>query len=596
MSHTIPQSLLEALPPEIFNRILSYIFDPAQSEVPETTTSFRSYVFDTALLRVNKALYELAKSYLHLSLSWIRFDINWGAFLIDPHWLGIPYITIYRADAPRVLPFPYAGDTKRRTPNQQVPHGRLIVRIKFPQPTTQMQAEIQAACSKFPFGSFMSVLVLERDFDRFIDVLRMNDLGYCRRVLPDTGTSSKVLSVRSLEGLSLDISIRAGLEESRYKHLLRRVAILSGPFHQLTVEGHADPASAATLVSKVEMRIQGLDRKLQIMKGKDSTYHQAIKYLLKLKYQGDIFLRLERHANAYMCYEYALKFEKYWQAHDPQPAKHTFWHIDKDVCKAWSIALACNLAITAVVGGLKVRTSKVHGRSMMGTITALVDMRARRGGLTMDRYLELLFSTAFCYILQEHDGRPFNGDAVTCLCSCLQAMISAWELLSGFTTRHDSLSPITKLYSYAKEIMTLPGVIRVRRADDGGVEIAEEDLTNEIMQRIDAMREIMQDAKFEPMVWGIRKQQLPFSLLSQLRVWPLAIIIAFDSTPPVPPEAEAGIGPEANSSADLNDEVTGEIYGAPTITRIGEEVCIPEFDDINREALKWGTMEERLFI
>ncbi|KAH4160451.1 hypothetical protein HBH64_164050 [Parastagonospora nodorum] len=598
MSHNTPSSPLETLPPEIFNRILDYIFDPAQSEVPESTTNFRTYVFDTGLLRVNKALHKLAKSHLHLSLSWIRFDINWGAFLIDPHWLCIPYIAIDRTDAPRVLPFLYAGDMKRRTPNQRAPHGRLIVRIKFPQPTTQAQREMQAESFNSPSGSFMSVLVLERDFDRFIDVLRMNDLAYCSRVLPDAGTSSKVLSMRSVEGLSLDIKIRAGLEESKYKHLLRRFTILSGPFHQLTIEGHADPASAATLVSKVEMRMQGLGRKLQIMKAKNFTYHQAIKYLLKLKYQGDIFLRMGHHANAYTCYEYALKFEKYWQAHDLQPAKHTFWHIDKDICKAWSIALGCNLAMAAVAGGLKVRIPLVHGRSMMRNISALVDMRARRGGISMDRYLELLFSNAFCLILQEHDGKLFDNCAVLCLHSCLQAMSSAWETLSEFTTRQDSSSPTAKLYSYAKKIMSIPGVVRVRQAEDHGnglnAEINEEDLTREIMEHIDAMRQIMLDATFEPMVWGIRKELFPNPLLSQLRVWPVALIMSGPEIP-VRPEAESRSGPEANRPADL-DEMTKELYWPPKLARVGEEVCIPNFDDVNREALSRGAKEERLFI
>jgi hypothetical protein len=232
---------------------------------------------------------------------------------------------------------------------------------------------------------------------------------------------------------------------------------------------------------------------------------------------------------------------------------------------------------------------------MMGNITALVDMRARRGGITMDRYLELLFSAAFCYLLEGHDRRqPFSNDVVAFLCSCLQAMTSAWELLSGFNTRHDSLSPMAKLYSYAKEIITLPGVIRVRQADDSGVEIAEEDLRCEIMQRVNVMRQIMQDAKFEPMVWGIRKQLLPAPLLLQLRVWPLAIIVS-SSTPPVRLEAEAGSGPEASPLSELN-EMTEELYGAPTIARIGEEVCIPRFDDVNHEALSWGATEERLFI
>jgi hypothetical protein len=53
MSSTVAPSLLESLPPELFNRVLSYVLEPIDHT--ETPTQFHSYRVDTALLRVNKA-------------------------------------------------------------------------------------------------------------------------------------------------------------------------------------------------------------------------------------------------------------------------------------------------------------------------------------------------------------------------------------------------------------------------------------------------------------------------------------------------------------------------------------------------------------
>jgi hypothetical protein len=88
MSSAAAPSLLESLPPELFNYVLSYVLEPIDNT--ETPTQFRSYRFDTALMRINKAIHALAKSYLHHSISWARIDVNWDAFLIDPHWIGVP--------------------------------------------------------------------------------------------------------------------------------------------------------------------------------------------------------------------------------------------------------------------------------------------------------------------------------------------------------------------------------------------------------------------------------------------------------------------------------------------------------------------------
>jgi hypothetical protein len=88
MSSATSLSLLESLPPELFNRVLSYVLVPIEEFT--APTKFHGYRFDTALLRVNKAVHALAKSYPHHSISWVRLDVNWDAFLIDPHWIGVP--------------------------------------------------------------------------------------------------------------------------------------------------------------------------------------------------------------------------------------------------------------------------------------------------------------------------------------------------------------------------------------------------------------------------------------------------------------------------------------------------------------------------
>jgi hypothetical protein len=88
MSSVAAPSLLESLPPELFNRVLSYVLEPIA--YGDTPTKFSGYRFDTALLRVNKAIHALAKSYLHHTISWARIDVNWDAFLIDPHWMCVP--------------------------------------------------------------------------------------------------------------------------------------------------------------------------------------------------------------------------------------------------------------------------------------------------------------------------------------------------------------------------------------------------------------------------------------------------------------------------------------------------------------------------
>jgi hypothetical protein len=282
-------SRLKSLPPEIFNRILGYVLDPIQSKVCSSPPKFRAYRFDTAILRVNKAIHTVAKTDLHYSISWLRFDVNWDAFLIDPYWLGIPYIAIDRQDTPKTLPYPYGGDSQRRSLKQQAPPGRVSVRVKFQFPPAQsrLQKIARARCFDPQFGILASLLVLDSDFDKFIRVVRLNDLAYCRRVLPTTNTSNKVLATRSDEGIVFDVQIRPGQQLQQYEHIVDCLVPLSGPFHEVTITGYRDDDFVVALASTIGLRRPGQERREQIIHHKSQTHLEGIGSIMSLNFLGD---------------------------------------------------------------------------------------------------------------------------------------------------------------------------------------------------------------------------------------------------------------------------------------------------------------------
>jgi hypothetical protein len=183
-------SRLEALPAELFNRVLSYVYDPEQCEIQESNTKFRGYRLETSLLRVNKAIHELAKSYLHHALSWVRLDINWGAFIIDPRWVGVNYILLNHVNLPKSLPRVPLQSPVRSTP-QQAPPGRLHVQVDFPPATTPAQTEMTNHVKNNTHKT-ISILVLEKELAGFVMVLQMNDGTYCQRLHPGALLTSGV--------------------------------------------------------------------------------------------------------------------------------------------------------------------------------------------------------------------------------------------------------------------------------------------------------------------------------------------------------------------------------------------------------------------
>lgn len=469
-------SRLESLPGELFNCILSYVFDPACSTIPESASRFRGYRFDTALLRVNKIIHQLAKSYLHASLSWVRFDINWESFLIDPHWLGVSYIIINRPNSPKRLPF--SNDSvQRRSTTQDVPTGRLHVRIAFPLARTPTQGKIKEQCFNTPTTSSMSLLVLEADFKKFIRVLRMNDLAYCYR----SGGNVPVEMLCHL-AMSFNIHVTFGQEHAKSKHLVCQFGVFSGPTHKFIV-------SAAPMAKVLPSLIGPFDSEA----ARVQTFWEAIAHLFHLKRQGDEHLRAKSYSSAYMCYDAALTLEHNWLAHDPRSAKEKFWKFDQDISKAFGICLAFNLAMAQVAGGLRMGKKRFRGQRMRHNMGVFF---RTSGAMATSTVLDIVvIAVLFEVFTEELD--------VDVMREVLGVVISNWESVHGKNCSHRDSTPMGKIYDSARAILVHTNN---HKTDPVGITAC-----------IETLRLVAQEAHFQPMRWAIHETMMPKHLAARTR-------------------------------------------------------------------------------
>ncbi|KAF2024128.1 hypothetical protein EK21DRAFT_118095 [Setomelanomma holmii] len=78
-------------------------------------------------------------------------------------------------------------------------------------------------------------------------------------VLPTHDIPNKILALRSTVGTSMEVRILSGQHNSRYKFMVDRLKILSGPFHEISFTGGYDTAHTAAVGAMVEMRRLGQD-------------------------------------------------------------------------------------------------------------------------------------------------------------------------------------------------------------------------------------------------------------------------------------------------------------------------------------------------
>ena len=387
-------SHLEALPAELFNRVLSYVFNPYDCEIEESNTTFGGYRFETSLLRISKTIHELAKSYVHHMLSWIRFDINWGAFAIQPHWLGVKYINIRHVKAAKTLPDEYLNLSLRPVP-QEAPAGRLHIKIEFPHASDKTQEDVTRMV-KSDANISMSLLVLEKDLPGFMQVLRMNDLAYCHRKFPGTTISNGVRARPGVHGMKSEIVIAHGQQLERYQHLILEFHVMWNVLHRTAITGHAD----SHLAKKSADFIQGqhehqaresvgfskadMNAKLPI-----ELMGEGISSLLWLKHRGDEYLTKGLYASAYMCYSSACTLEEYWLKMAPPPANFTVWSLAGFLYVTFGVTLMFNMAIAKMKGRLDLVLKHPRGTSMFGYYGMLAILSGGGGLLDDQRYMEL---------------------------------------------------------------------------------------------------------------------------------------------------------------------------------------------------------------
>jgi hypothetical protein len=151
---------------------------------------------------------------------------------------------------PKVLPLVYGGDNKVRSVKQDVPDGRISARISFLLPTTNAQKVMKKACSHSPFGSRMRLLVHENDINRFLVILRMNDLAYCDRLPPVKNEVASLQIAVKQYGISFNIQVTHGYQIAKYKHLIDMFNMFFGPYHECSIAGYTDEAHGLSVMTR----------------------------------------------------------------------------------------------------------------------------------------------------------------------------------------------------------------------------------------------------------------------------------------------------------------------------------------------------------
>jgi hypothetical protein len=402
------------------------------------------------------------------------------------------YITIDRVKPAKSLPYPYSGDAKPRSLKQDVPKGRIHARITFPPPETNGQIQIKKLCFHSPFVTPMSVLVLAQDLPTFMIVLRMNDLAYCNRAPPIKNPLASLPMAVSRYGLSIDIRVTPGYQVAMYEDLVKAFRLIDGPYHKATVTGHGDDAKARFVVDRIQLSRRVSNGQLKRSKGQ-IPYLDAIRDILLLKNWGDRHLRRGNHADAYMCYVNALDLEKYWALHDPPTSTMTFWQEDSNTFLAVGTAIAVNMTIALVVGGLELSVERPRDESMHFWGSQLWEISGNGRWLRRKQYEELMFVDGLYHILTVEPlsiGRQ------------LGRITNLWDT---WPYKEDTIIPklLAIVQSLQKELDAMPTDINAAQISI-------------IIEHLADLRKLSRELKVEPIKWAVHERVLPKGLASLL--------------------------------------------------------------------------------
>ncbi|KAA8618009.1 hypothetical protein PtrV1_09516 [Pyrenophora tritici-repentis] len=490
---TSSTSRLEDLPTEIFDHILGYVLCPQTTL--EQGRFFRRYHISTAILPVNKAIYALAKRYLHYSISWIRLDLDWDTFAIDPLCMRIPYILIDLKEPKKKIPDVFSGDPGYRSVEQDVPQGRIHARIIFPSTETATQRKMRTVYPNLRGQPYMRVLVLEEDLKLYLACVRTNDLAYCDRN-PSRESSQMAIGHH---GISFDIRVTQHQQTTKYKHLIDEFKIFSGLYHQCTILGHEDRAHASHAVESIQLSKRISNGQLNISEHRSETELEAVSRILYLKCRGDELLRDGHPRHACVCYVNVTKVLSAWQTHNPAIS---FCTTHPRISQVFFVSIAINHAIAYVATGLSTNIVQYPGVSMDSWLNTLYHHVQNQGFQGTHRYLQvkMVVSIYQLFIIPETDS--------------LQLLSHMEETyFASSTYHHDSCDCEEALCEISK---------RMRQFFDATKSISDARRLRHIPRFIQHLHVSARKLKLQPMKWAIHETRLPEGLRSRMEKMPKA--------------------------------------------------------------------------
>jgi hypothetical protein len=388
-------SRLESVPGEVFNNIIGHILDPCENELDSDVHGFCRYSFNTSILCTNRNIHSLARSYLHNGLAWVRIDVNWPSFLVDPRWVGVRYISITQTPRARNMSRHAGYDVNWQLHRQDHPNGFVYMNLRFPRPINEEQLRKIETCvtDNMPSNAEMRLLVLRRDLPEFLRIVRLNELVY------NGATSSSTLST-PLEVLSY---IMPGQERFTDEDVWSMLQVLERPRQWPCPTRNKASRDVSTVDAQWQLSYQSSTVR--------STVWELIEHQIWLKFCGDQLMGRGLYFDAYLCYYTIISLGKDWpEVNDPS---RPFLDADSIVFKAFRQSCMCNMVMAAIAGDMG--NSDPHNVDMDLHVEVTLLLRAW-GGAEPQNVFEWVLSLALYCILKD---QPANGNLWDYLCEIL---------------------------------------------------------------------------------------------------------------------------------------------------------------------------------
>lgn len=404
---------------------------------------------------------------------------------VDPRWLGVPYIPIPHTGIPkfRVENWMQGGDVELswRSTRQDVPTGIMTVKVDFPR---YMASALRERFSKNAPGEEMSVLVLRRNWDDFMEVLHIHDLCFYRN-LPDERS-------RRRTGTRYVVELPHGAPKVKAHQ------------ERLLEWFHKYPLSSCLVVRKQREVLEKPDTYGRIRR-RELTNWDVATQLSWLKNRGDIFLQSGHYQNAWLCYNWSILLEFIFTNSSVKRYRRTFWHPHDHFHIALQLSTMVNMATAIVYGEIDISVFGYCEKNPLDA--AFMIYRSYENDqdvISVDNFMSMMFILCILSVFSEprlfqpNPGQVFNG---------LEMIIETWENFSHRPSQNRRQRDFLQtIYNDAK-----------RTADVLGTDTEDNRFGNDQLRRL-CIQDLKQTLKANPPF-------LPFKwIVLERNLWPREIV------------------------------------------------------------------------